>query len=49
MRYESARLSGFSVSGAKKRRRGFDTSFFIVVLLLLGMGLVMVLNLRVIH
>lgn len=44
MRYESARLSGFSVSAAKKRRRGFDTSFFIVVLLLLGMGLVMVLS-----
>lgn len=44
MRYESARLAGFSVSTAKKRRRGFDTSFFIVVLLLLGMGLVMVLS-----
>lgn len=44
MRYESPRLSGFSVTAAKKRRRGFDTSFFIVVLLLLGMGLVMVLS-----
>lgn len=44
MRYESARLTGFSVATAKKRRRDFDTSFFVVVLLLLGMGLVMVLS-----
>jgi len=43
MRYESARLADFS-NAVKPRRRGFDTSFFVIVLLLLTMGLVMVLS-----
>jgi len=44
MRYESARLADFSHDGKKRARRGFDTSFFVLVLLLLTMGLVMVLS-----
>lgn len=44
MRYESARLADFSHAGKKRGRRGFDSSFFVLVLLLLGMGLVMVLS-----
>ena len=44
MRYESARLADFSVSGNNKRLRSFDTSFFVLVILLLTMGLVMVLS-----
>ncbi|MBQ8217696.1 MAG: putative lipid II flippase FtsW [Oscillospiraceae bacterium] len=44
MRYESARLADFSRDGKKRPRRSFDTSFFVMVLLLLGMGLVMVLS-----
>jgi len=44
MRYESARLADFSHDGKKRGRRGFDSSFFVLVLLLLAMGLVMVLS-----
>ena len=44
MRYESARLTGFSASGGKQRRGGFDSSFFFLVLLLLTVGVVMVLS-----
>ena len=44
MRYDSARLSGsFSVE-TKQRRRSFDSSFFLLVLLLLAIGVVMVLS-----
>ena len=43
MRYESARLAGFSAV-AEKKRCGFDTSFFVLVILLLTMGVVMVLS-----
>ena len=43
MRYESARLAGFSAV-AEKKRCGFDTSFFVLVVLLLTMGVVMVLS-----
>ena len=42
MRYDSARLAGSSP--AALRRRGFDGSFFLLVLLLLAMGVVMVLS-----
>lgn len=44
MRYESARLADFSHAGKKSARRSFDTSFFVLVILLLTMGLVMVLS-----
>ena len=44
MRYESARLADFSHVGKKSARRSFDTSFFVLVILLLTMGLVMVLS-----
>ena len=44
MRYESARLADFSHAGKKSARRSFDTSFFVLVILLLAMGLVMVLS-----
>ena len=44
MRYESARLADFSAVAEKERRRGFDTSFFVLVILLLTMGVVMVLS-----
>ena len=44
MRYESARLADFSRAGKKSARRSFDTSFFVLVILLLTMGLVMVLS-----
>ena len=44
MRYDSARLSGFSAAAVKERRAGFDTPFFFLVLLLLSMGVVMVLS-----
>ena len=43
MRYESARLAGFSAV-TEKKRCGFDTSFFVLVVLLLTMGVVMVLS-----
>lgn len=44
MRYESARLADFSYAEKKKALRSFDTSFFVIVVLLLTMGLVMVLS-----
>ena len=44
MRYESARLADFSYAGKKQALRSFDTSFFVLVVLLLTMGLVMVLS-----
>lgn len=44
MRYDSARLAGFSASDAKERRGGMDSSFFLLVLLLLAIGVVMVLS-----
>lgn len=44
MRYESARLADFSHAGKKHAVRSFDTSFFVLVVLLLTMGLVMVLS-----
>lgn len=43
MRYDSARLSGFSAEGTERRRR-FDAGFFTIVLILLGIGVVMVLS-----
>ena len=44
MRYDSARLTGLSLSELKSRRAGFDMSFFLLVLLLLAMGVIMVLS-----
>ena len=44
MRYDSARLTGFSDTAVKERKAGFDTPFFLFVLLLLTMGVVMVLS-----
>lgn len=44
MRYDSARLADFSATGVKERRAGFDTPFFLLVILLLSMGVVMVLS-----
>ncbi len=44
MRYDSARLTDFSATGVKERRAGFDTPFFLLVILLLSMGVVMVLS-----
>lgn len=44
MRYESARLADFSTVAEKKRRRSFDTSFFVLVIVLLTIGVVMVLS-----
>ena len=44
MRYDSARLTGFSDTAVKERKAGFDTPFFLLVLLLLTMGVVMVLS-----
>lgn len=46
MRYDSARLTGFSVldPGGRERRGTFDMSFFLLVLLLLSMGVIMVLS-----
>lgn len=43
MRYDSARLSGFSAEGTERRRR-FDAGFFTIVMILLGIGVVMVLS-----
>ncbi len=44
MRYESARLAGFSLPETRGKRGGVDRSFLLLVLLLLGMGLIMVLS-----
>ena len=44
MRYESVRLADFSVEKGKKRPARFDGSFFLLVMLLLGMGVVMVFS-----
>ena len=44
MRYESARLSGFSLPERKEKRGSMDRSFLLLVLLLLAMGLIMVLS-----
>ena len=44
MRYESARLADFSAVKTATRRRGFDTGFFVLVLVLLTVGVVMVLS-----
>ncbi len=44
MRYESARLADFSAVKTAPRRRGFDTCFFVLVLVLLTVGVVMVLS-----
>lgn len=44
MRYDSARLADFSHVSGRKKAKGWDTSFFVLVLLLLSMGLVMVLS-----
>ena len=44
MRYESARLAGFSLSEQPERRGEVDRSFLLLVLLLLVMGLIMVLS-----
>lgn len=44
MRYESARLADFSAVKTAQRRRGFDTGFFVLVLVLLTVGVVMVLS-----
>ena len=44
MRYDSARLTGFSDTAVKERKAGFDTPFFLLVLILLTMGVVMVLS-----
>lgn len=44
MRYESARLADFSAVKTARRRRGFDTGFFVLVLVLLTVGVVMVLS-----
>lgn len=44
MRYDSARLAGFSAQEGTQRRRGFDAGFFFLVLLLLAMGVIMVLS-----
>ena len=44
MRYETARLADFSVLRGEERRKGFDRSFFTLVLLLLLLGVIMVLS-----
>lgn len=44
MRYECACLADFSAVKTEKRRRGFDTGFFVLVLVLLTVGVVMVLS-----
>ena len=44
MRYESARLAGFSAPPGKEARGRMDMSFLLLVLLLLVMGVVMVLS-----
>lgn len=44
MRYDSARLAGFSALKEKPRRGSVDMSFFLLVLLLLSTGVIMVLS-----
>ena len=44
MRYDSARLTGFSNAPEEKRRPRFDGPFFTLTMLLLGTGVVMVLS-----
>ncbi len=44
MRYDSARLAGSSPAVALRRRAEFDGDFFLLVLLLLGMGVLMVFS-----
>ncbi len=44
MRYDSARLAGSFSAETRIRRRSFDSSFFLLVLLLLAIGVVMVLS-----
>lgn len=44
MRYDSARLTGFSASAAEEKRGRIDMSFFLLVMLLLAIGVVMVLS-----
>ncbi len=44
MRYESTRLADFSAIKTENRRRGFDTTFFALVTILLTVGVVMVLS-----
>lgn len=44
MRYESARLADFSAVSGKPRRRGFDMTFFLLVVVLLTLGVIMVLS-----
>ena len=44
MRYDSARLAGSVYTETKLRRRSFDSSFFLLVVLLLAIGVVMVLS-----
>ncbi len=44
MRYDSARLAGSSAAPVKPGRRRFDSSFFLLVMLLLTIGVVMVLS-----
>ena len=44
MRYDSARLTGFSTNYDSKKRGSIDSTFFVLVLLLLAVGVVMVLS-----
>ena len=44
MRYDSARLAGSSPAVTLRRRAEFDGDFFLLVLLLLGMGVLMVFS-----
>lgn len=44
MRYDGARLSGFSASADRHGRGRADGAFFLTVMILLGIGLVMVLS-----
>ena len=44
MRYETARLADFSVLQGEEKRKGFDRSFFALVMLLLLLGVIMVLS-----
>ena len=44
MRYDSARLAGSSPAPVKPGRRGFDGSFFLLVMILLTMGVLLVLS-----
>lgn len=44
MRYDSARLTGFSDTAVRERRGDVDRNFFLLVVLLLVMGVIMVLS-----